>query len=1143
MLPVDLKPVLSQEASHFEGSLPSIWLLLSQLQERRGRAGASLYYKVEENCYRGLTQSGKEIFFARPLTVSAIEYMSQIFPPSPLQSEERLSHWNAFGEWLQCLQENHTPYRVEFQYSKKGLPHWIQVDFSQIQVRWYVGEANLFTIIEGLNTIKSSLRVYRTLKEARYQVRYHPKEYRLQLSREVQQTDLSLSTPLKAWIPIGEWWFVPEEGFYTAELADLLRSPAVYGADIPHLLTEHGEALKEALVECSLHQHPTPLAHALSFDVDWQLHITPYVHTPGDLTQEDAWLMEGWAYVKGKGFYSIEQQDSDSPPSFIPAAAVAEYVTQHRAWFEAQEGFHLHPYAVEAQITYQMTPSHRLLFLQQPMQLPLNARSHHFGNWLYVEQMGFFPTDGQAGRMPFWSGLSLNAEQIPLFIHHHREALQTIPHFFASRCLLSSITLDVSWSDTGKIKVTPAYHFPSSDAKREFVILEDFLYVAGEGFCELPPALRLPEQFRQPCEIGREEIAFFLTHELDTLTPWITALDSSLSPPSECRLTLEHMSSIPERGKGWHALELSYHTERGCIPVQNVWQACTKHMPFAFEKVGRLDLSDSRYEWLRRLTKDRFSLEEGTIALKSLEVMRLHALEPMVLSPNASPQLRAQWEEFIYFRPPHPPSFSGLLSQLRPYQEGGAKWLWFLYRHGLSGLLCDDMGLGKTHQAMALLAAAANWAKEKREEGVQSPTPRFLIVCPTSVIYHWEEKLQQFLPGLHTHVLYGAQRNLKMLSECDILLTSYGILRNEVRALSKISFEIAVFDEIQIAKNQCSRIYQSLIRLKSEMKLGITGTPIENHLRELKSLFDIVLPAYMPAERDYRECFIKPIEREGDIQRKTLLNRLVHPFVLRRKKEDVLQELPDKMEEVALCELLPDQHRLYTEVLQRRRHYLLEELYRETEPVPYLHIFSLLSSLKQICDHPAVYLKRPLDYHHYASGKWQLCLELLQEARESRQKVVIFSQYLGMLDILAHALQTEGIQFASIRGDTRDRKAQLSRFQTDPTCEVFIGSLHAAGLGIDLTAASVVIHYDRWWNAARENQATDRVHRMGQKRGVQVFKLVTKGTFEEKIHLMIERKAALLEEVIGVDDHHVLKTFSRQELIALLELAEAPPDS
>jgi len=515
--------------------------------------------------------------------------------------------------------------------------------------------------------------------------------------------------------------------------------------------------------------------------------------------------------------------------------------------------------------------------------------------------------------------------------------------------------------------------------------------------------------------------------------------------------------------------------------------------------------------------------------------MRLNAFEPIQLEENQEEDIRANtdriYADLIQLHSQELPNIGGLLSHLRPYQEIGVQWLWFLYQEGLSALLCDDMGLGKTHQAMGLLASVSNLYKA-HAEGVQK---HFLVVCPTSVIYHWQEKLQQFLPALRVCPFYGAKRTLEdFYQKYDILLTSYGVLRNEKEILKDITFEVAVFDEIQIAKNQSSRVYNALLELHSQMKVGLTGTPIENHLRELKSLFDIILPSYMPSESEYRVFFMKPIEKEHSIDRKISLNRLIRPFVLRRRKEDVLKELPEKIEEVAYCDLLSYQQQLYKEVLLQRRDHFVEGLQNKETAVPYLHIFALLSHLKQICDHPAVYLNKVENYKDYPSGKWELFLEILREARESEQKVVVFSQYLAMLDIIESYLREEKIGFASLRGSTRNRKEQLQFFNNDPECEVFVGSLQAAGLGIDLTAGSVVIHYDRWWNAAREDQGTSRVHRMGQMRGVQVFKLVTKNTFEEKIDEMITRKEKLLKDIVGFDDEHVLKTFSRHELLELL---------
>ncbi len=291
----------------------------------------------------------------------------------------------------------------------------------------------------------------------------------------------------------------------------------------------------------------------------------------------------------------------------------------------------------------------------------------------------------------------------------------------------------------------------------------------------------------------------------------------------------------------------------------------------------------------------------------------------------------------------------------------------------------------------------------------------------------------------------------------------------------------------------------------------------------------------MLTDADFKSFFVVPIEKENNLQKRRQLQKMIHPFVLRRRKEEVLEDLPEKIEEVIHCEMTSKQGQLYQTVLKSAREKIVSEISNQQTAVPYIHVFALLSQLKMICDHPAVFHKTPWEYRKYESGKWELFLELLEEARDSKQKIVVFSQYLGMLDIIEEHLKENKIGYASIRGATQNRGEQLLKFKDDPSCEVFVASLQAAGLGIDLTAASVVIHYDRWWNAARERQATDRVHRIGQKRGVQVFKLVTKDSFEERIDQLISRKGALMEEIVAIDDHQVLKSFTREELLELLQ--------
>lgn len=332
-----------------------------------------------------------------------------------------------------------------------------------------------------------------------------------------------------------------------------------------------------------------------------------------------------------------------------------------------------------------------------------------------------------------------------------------------------------------------------------------------------------------------------------------------------------------------------------------------------------------------------------------------------------------------------------------------------------------------------------------------------------------------------------------------------------------------------------SQTHHSLTLLKARTKIGLTGTPIENRLLELKALFDVVLPGYLPSQAQYRELFVNPIEKMGDPDKKMLLSRLIQPFLMRRKKSEVLDDLPEKIEEIAYCYLSEEQQKLYRDAFLKSRDALMKEIEKPGKELPYLHVFALLNTLKQICNHPCLITKDLKNYKNHQSGKWDLFVELLNETRDSGQKLVVFSQYLDMMTLIENYLKEEGIKYATIRGSTQDRKEQLQTFRDDPECEVFVASLKAAGTGVDLTAASVVIHYDRWWNPAKENQATDRVHRIGQNRGVQVFKMVTRGTVEGHIHELIEKKVGLLESIIGYDDQDQIKNLDREDLIALLQ--------
>ncbi len=475
--------------------------------------------------------------------------------------------------------------------------------------------------------------------------------------------------------------------------------------------------------------------------------------------------------------------------------------------------------------------------------------------------------------------------------------------------------------------------------------------------------------------------------------------------------------------------------------------------------------------------------------------------------------------------PPPSPAAAGMKGRLRPYQETGYRWLWWLRESGFGGILADEMGLGKTHEVMALLLGVhANAAR---------PGPT-LVVCPRSVLDHWEVKIHEFAPSLDALVFHSAarDRNADRLRGARVVLTTYGVLSRSAELLASIDWEYVVLDEAQKIKNAATVTARSVCRLRARHQIALTGTPIENRPSELWSIMQFLVPGYLGSAEDFRRRFALPIAA-GSTGALDALRRAIRPFKLRRLKRDVLPELPPKVEDYRFCRLSHHQAAIYREILARRAAPLVERLRSSSTRVDYVHIFAVLTMLKRLCDHPAL-VARGAAGRRMVSGKFEAFKELLDEILDAGEKVVVFSQYLEMLDLIESHLAEKGIGFTGLRGKTVDRRAPLRRFHDDPDCRVFVGSLLAGGLGIDLTAASVVVHYDRWWNAAREDQATDRVHRIGQARGVQVWKLVTQGTIEDRIDRMIREKGALLEKIIEADEGTAIRSFTREELLELL---------
>jgi superfamily II DNA or RNA helicase len=682
--------------------------------------------------------------------------------------------------------------------------------------------------------------------------------------------------------------------------------------------------------------------------------------------------------------------------------------------------------------------------------------------------------------------------------------------------------------NSGSHPIDDTFLLFSYKAMQKFVG-KDYFFIQGLGYFPLDTDLLNPSWYELPLSKNhKDDDAARLVEsnfgEYRQHGPlWLDgALKNSLIMEAP---TLSEISIMAEN-EGWFHLDPKYGKGESTISMVEL------SSQFRSKKRRFIKSGDVWFKVPDFVTEYDWKVDETGQYLKvdALGLMRLKAamgdFDQFVGSKQILGKIRDRFE-FNLNESPLPP-FTNTNLNLRGYQEDGVRWLWWLYKNDLHGLLADEMGLGKTHQAMALLSAIL---EEKKGESI------FLVVCPTTVLDHWEDKLVTFAPNLNPIKFHGPKR-LTILDDLgktyNCLITSYGVLLRDIKHLINKRWDAIILDEAHYVKNHNTATYKAACKLNSKIRLCLTGTPMENHLGELKNLFDFLVPGYLGSDQYFKEHFLSPIEQEKDLDRELSLQKLVHPFKLRRIKETVLKDLPSKVEDIRHCYLSPGQVKLYREIIEMRARPLLDQLTNESSPIPYLHVFATLQMLKQVCDHPALIKKDEENYEKYESGKFEVTKEIIHEALDSGNKIVIFSQYLGMIRIFRDYFTKEGIGHVTMTGQTRHRGKVIEQFQTDESIKIFVGSLLAGGIGIDLTSASVVIHYDRWWNPTKEDQATDRVHRIGQKKFVQVMKMVTRGTLEEKIDLIIKGKQSLFKKFIERDEE-LFKSLSRQDLIEILQ--------
>jgi len=526
-----------------------------------------------------------------------------------------------------------------------------------------------------------------------------------------------------------------------------------------------------------------------------------------------------------------------------------------------------------------------------------------------------------------------------------------------------------------------------------------------------------------------------------------------------------------------------------------------------------------------RLKDGRIAVADGAIAADLEEVLRDCNPRQERGGYRVPPAQRAYLEASVAcwqtpVAPPPPVAASPFLSAipLRPYQIEGTTWLLAKARASFGGLLADEMGLGKTVQALAM---------------VESLPGIILVVCPSSLVWNWKREAARFLPGLPVLTIDGPNRekHFAAISRHRLIVTSYALLRRDIAHYQSLDFAAVILDEAQHIKNPGSQNAKAACALRARSRFILTGTPIENSLRDLWSLFEFLLPAYLGSRQDFKDRYETPLLNGERGSLWVRLSRRIQPYFLRRLKRDILTELPDKIEQIIEIELSDEQKAAYTQLQQAARAQI-DQLGEQGQTGPArMRVLTALLRLRQACCDLRL-LGSPAKESGYASAKLTALLELLGESIDGGHRALVFSQFTSMLDLIGEALDDLGIIYCRLDGSTKNREEVVTRFQTDATVPVFLISLKAGGVGLNLTAADTVIHYDPWWNPAVEAQATDRAHRIGQKNVVTSIKLIARDTVEERVLKMQEKKRELLDGM--TDAETALGTLTAGELAELV---------
>ena len=469
-----------------------------------------------------------------------------------------------------------------------------------------------------------------------------------------------------------------------------------------------------------------------------------------------------------------------------------------------------------------------------------------------------------------------------------------------------------------------------------------------------------------------------------------------------------------------------------------------------------------------------------------------------------------------------------LNAELRTYQKIGYKWLRTLEQYKMGGILADDMGLGKTIQLLAVILSYV-----QKNKGNVKPS---IIICPSSLALNWYNEIQKFTSTLKALVISGdyleRKRKIEEIGKYQVIITSYDSLKRDIDLYENYCFKYVVADEAQYIKNNNTKNSKAIKTINAETKFALTGTPIENSLSELWSIFDFIMPGYLYKYKKFKELYETPIIKEQNEDVMNKLKKQIEPFVLRRTKGEVLTELPDKTVTILNNEMSEEQYNIYMSYMAQARKEIMSQIDINGFEKSQIKILSLLMRLRQICCHPKLFLRE----YEGESSKLNQCIEIIQDAVLGGHKILLFSSYTSMFEIIEEKLKNIGVKYLKLTGQTKvgERIELVDKFNTDENIKVFLISLKAGGTGLNLTGADMVIHYDPWWNLSAENQATDRTYRIGQKRNVQVYKLITKNSIEEKIYELQQKKAKLIDNMLSTDATFINK-LSKDDILALFE--------